>query len=100
MKRVEEQYKAENLKVIWMGFQDKKSKIIDFMSKHDIDSSVGYDARNLISKKYGIRYGAGLIMINREGIVKERVPKGLSEKALIETIEHVVHETEGEVKNK
>ena len=93
MKRVEEKYKTEGLKVIWMGFQDKKDKIRDFMSKHNITSSVGYDNRNLISKKYGMKYGAGLVMINREGIIKKRVPKGFSEKALFEAVGYVIQGT-------
>ncbi len=29
MKRAEDEFAKENLKVIWMGFQDKKDKIID-----------------------------------------------------------------------
>lgn len=92
MKRVEEQYRTAGLKVIWMGFQDKKKKIMDFMTKHDINSSVGYDDRNLISQKYGIKYGAGIVMINRDGIVKKRVPKGFSEKSLLDALGYVIQE--------
>ena len=81
-----------------MGFQDKKEKIMDYMSKHGISESVGYDNRNLISKKYGISYGAGLVMINSEGIVKKRIPKGFSEKKLIEAVESVVHNIDNKAK--
>lgn len=86
----------KGLKVIWMGFQDKKEKIMDFMSRHDIHASVGYDNRDVISKKYGIRYGAGLVMIDRQGIVKKRVPKGFSEKTLLDALDHIVREADGE----
>lgn len=90
MKKAEEQYRDKGLKVIWMGFQDKKEKIMDFMTKHGVRASVGYDNRDIISKKYGIKYGAGLIVINSEGIVKKRVPKGFSEKTLFEAVEYTV----------
>ncbi len=87
---MEKQYKAAGLKVIWIGFQDRQEKIKEFMEKHDIRSSVGYDVRDKISRKYGLRYGAGLVMINKEGVVKKRVPKGFSEKALLEALGFIV----------
>jgi hypothetical protein len=90
VKRAEDEYRKEGLKVIWMGFQDGKDKIINFMIKHDIDSSVGYDFHNLISTKYGIAYGAGLIAIDREGIVRKKIPKGFSGRELIESLKEVI----------
>ncbi len=93
MKRAEEKYKEEGLTVIWIGFQDKLEKIKEFILKHDIDSSVGFDKRNLISIEYGIAYGAGLIAINKEGIVIKRIAKGFSEDELIELLKPVVYET-------
>ena len=93
MKRAEEEFEKEGFKVIWMGFQDGKDKIMNFMTKHDIDSSVGYDDRNMISSKYGIAYGAGLILIDKEGIVQKRIPKGFSEDELVEGLKKVIYET-------
>ncbi len=93
MKRAEDKYKEEGLKVIWIGFQDKKEKIMEFILKHGIDSSVGFDKRNLISIEYGIAYGAGLIAINKEGIVIRRIAKGFSEDELIELLKPVIYET-------
>ena len=93
MKRAEEEYKEEGLKVIWIGIQDKKDKIIAFMVKHDIDSSVGFDKRNIISSEHGIAYGAGLIAINKEGIVIKRIAKGFSENDLIEALKPAIYET-------
>jgi len=93
VKRAEEKYKEEGLKVIWIGFQDKLEKIKEFILKHDIDSSVGFDKRNLISIEYGIAYGAGLIAINKEGIVIKRIAKGFSEDELIELLKPVIYET-------
>lgn len=96
MKRVERKYDAERLKVIWIGFQDKKENIARFMKKHDIQKGVGYDKGNILAKQYGIRYGAGLVVINGEGIVKKRVPKGFSENDLVEAVDAVLN-TKGEV---
>jgi predicted butyrate kinase (DUF1464 family) len=93
VKRAEEEYKEEGLKVIWIGFQDKLEKIKEFILKHDIDSSVGFDKRNLISIEYGIAYGAGLIAINKEGIVVKRIAKGFSEDDLMETLKPVINVT-------
>ena len=93
MKRAEDNYEKEGLKIIWMGFQDAKEKIMDFMSKHEIESSVGYDTRNLISSQYGIAYGAGLIAIDKEGIVQKKIPKGFSEDELIESLKVVIYGT-------
>lgn len=92
MKRIEETYREQGFKVIWIGFQDKEEKIREYMTKHDINASVGFDKRERISKKYGIRYGAGIVVINREGIVKKRIPKGASEKALLDAVNPVVGE--------
>lgn len=96
MKRAEEEYKEEGLKVIWIGFQDKKEKIMEFMVKHDINSSVGFDKRNLISVEYGIAYGAGLIAINKEGMVVKRIAKGFSEDDLMEALKPVIGESSPE----
>ena len=93
MKRVEDKFEEEGFKVIWMGFQDGKDKIMNFMTKHDIDSSVGYDDRNMISSRYGIAYGAGLILIDKEGIVQKRIPKGFSEDELVEGLKGVIYNT-------
>jgi hypothetical protein len=91
VKGAEEAFKEAKLKVIWIGFQDQKEKIMEFMIKHDIDSSVGFDRRNLISIDYGIAYGAGLIAINEEGMVIRRIPKGFSGEGLIEALGSVIN---------
>lgn len=94
MKRVEKVDSKVSPKVIWIGFQDKQENIKRFMSKHNIESGVVFDEGNVVSRQYGIRYGAGLIVINGEGIVKKRVPKGFSEKELTEAL-RAITDTEG-----
>jgi len=91
VQRLEEQYRDTGLKVIWIGFQDKKDKVIEFLAKHGVQASLGYDRQDRISRKYGIRYGAGIALIDRDGNVRRRIPKGISEKALKENIEFVLH---------
>jgi hypothetical protein len=90
VKGAEERFAEERLKVIWMGFQDGKTQIMNFMEKHDIGSSVAYDDRNMISSQYGIAYGAGLILIDKEGIVQKRIAKGFSEDELIDILQKVI----------
>ncbi len=93
MKRVEDEYKETGLKVVWLGFQDRRERIIDYMIKHGIESGVGYDERNLIASKYGIVYGAGLVVIDKEGIVQKKVPRGFTEDELIKAIGEVIYKT-------
>ena len=100
MKRAEDEFAIENLKVIWMGFQDKKEKIMEFMTKHDIDSSVGFYERNDIANKYEVRYGAGIVMINSEGIVKKRINSGITEDRFIEAVNYIIHDTGDKVLDK
>lgn len=92
MKGIEEQLSRYGLKVVWIGFQDKKEKIARFMEMHGVKEGVGYDDGNLVAKSYGIRYGAGLVVIDPEGTVKARVPKGFSERNLHEALQKVVAE--------
>ena len=100
MKGAEETFREEKLKVIWIGFQDKKEKIMEFMIKHDIDSSVGFDRRNLIATDYGIAYGAGLIAIDEDGFVIKRIPKGFSGEGLNEALGSVLNRSDRASVNK
>ncbi len=100
MKRAEDEFAKEKLKIIWMGFQDKKDNIMKYMTKHGIDSSVGFDERNDIANKYEIRYGAGIVMINSEGIVKKRINSGIAEDRFIEAVNYTIHDAGDKVLNK
>jgi len=87
---MEEDYKSSGLKIIWIGFQDRKDKITTFLHQHHVQSSLVYDTRDRISRQYSIKYGAGIVLIDKGGIVRKRVPKGVSEKVLKESIEYVL----------
>lgn len=86
MKGVEKEYDKQGLKVIWIGFQDKEAKIKEFMERHGI-FSVAYDRGDRVAEKYGIKYGAGLVFINKNGMVVKRVPKGFSEREIKSALE-------------
>lgn len=93
MKRIEKAHEDKKLKVIWIGFQDKESKIKDFIVKHGIYKDVLYDKGDIVAKKFGIRYGAGLVAINKNGIVKKRIPRGFSEEKLCDAINRALSTT-------
>lgn len=99
MKGLEEKFSAARPQVIWIGFQDKREKIKEFMMKHNVSEGVGFDQGNVVASKYGIRYGAGLVIIDTDGIVKARVPKGFSEKNLQNALNKVIS-VEAHEKNK
>lgn len=81
MKRLENN--NPGLKVIWIGFQDRREKLASFASKFGLDDAA-YDETNELSMKLGITYGAGLVIIDKNGIVKLRLAKGFSHKTLAE----------------
>lgn len=43
-----------------------------------------------MSKKYGMTYGGGVVFINREAIVKSRIPKGISATILETEIKKII----------
>lgn len=77
VKRMAEKNRDKELTIIWIGFQDREDKIRKYAEKHNL-RPVGYDIGDNVSKMFGIRYGAGLVFIDREGTVKSRIPKGIS----------------------
>jgi hypothetical protein len=90
VKGVNERFSSASPKVIWIGIQYPKKNIRKFIMKHDVYEGVGFDQGNLVANKYGIRYGAGLVMIDAEGVVKVRVPKGFSEIDLHEAMKKLI----------
>ena len=87
MKRAEAIFAKEKLKVLLVGFQDRQSKIREYAGKQGVMSDVGYDEKDLLARKFGIKYGAGVVIINAQGIVKKRLSKGFSGQALTDAIQ-------------
>lgn len=89
MKRAEEKYKEQGLKVLWIAHQDKIKKLNLYIKKNGIPDYL-FDPDDSMSRKYGITYGAGIVFINKEGIVKGRIPKGFSPSRLEEEIKKIL----------
>jgi hypothetical protein len=89
VKRAAEKYKDKGLIVLWIGHQDKISKLTAFAKKNGVPDYL-YDKDDSMSRKFGMTYGGGIVFINREGIVKTRIPKGFSSKQLEEAIKKII----------
>jgi len=87
VKRTEEIFAEQKLKVLWMGFQDRQAKIREYAEKQGISADVGFDDKDQLAKKLGIKYGAGVVIIDEHGMVKKRLPKGFSGKALTDAVQ-------------
>ncbi len=81
VQRAEKKYADKGLTVIWIGHQDKVDKLTAYAQKNGIRDYL-FDSDDSMSRKFGMTYGGGLVFINREAIVKARVPKGLSASSL------------------
>lgn len=67
--------------MLWIGHQDKTEKLTSFAKKTGVPDYL-FDGDDSMSRKFGMTYGAGLVFINRDGIVKSRTGKGISAAAL------------------
>ncbi len=77
MLRAEQKYADRNLTVLWVGHQDRIEKLTAYAMKHSIPDYL-FDPDDRMSRTFGMTYGGGVVFINREGIVKSRIPKGIS----------------------
>ena len=93
MKRLGKEYAEQGLKVLWVGIQDKPEKLKAFASALGIQR-LGYDESSEVARSYGITYGAGLLFIDSGGMVRKRVPTGISEDTIREYIEIIIREPE------
>lgn len=75
----------EETRIIWIGFQDRESRLREYAAKHGLVKNIAFDHGDAVSKQFGIKYGAGVVIINREGVVKARLSKGFSGKSLRES---------------
>lgn len=75
--RAEKKYAEAGLTVLWIGHQDKTAKLTEYAKKNNIPDYL-FDPDDGMSRKFGMTYGGGVVFVNRDGIVKSRVPKGIS----------------------
>lgn len=67
--------------VLWIGNQDKIEKLSAFAKKNGVTDYL-FDGDGNMSRKFGMTYGGGVVFINRDAVVKSRVPKGISAASL------------------
>lgn len=82
--------KHKELAVVGIGIQDSEANIKNYVLDNAVPWPTGHDKGNLISEAYGITYGAGMVFINKEGIVVERFLTGITEKKFNETLDKIL----------
>lgn len=75
--------------MLWVGHQDTVKKLNGYAEKNRIPDYL-FDSNDDMSRKYRMTYGGGVVFIDREGIVKLRVPKGFSPEGLEAAIRKIV----------
>lgn len=71
--------------MLWVGHQDRVKKLTAYARKNSIPDYL-YDPGDGMSRKYRMTYGGGAAFVNRDGIVKVRIPKGFSAATLEKAI--------------
>jgi peroxiredoxin len=77
-----EKYSDKGLQVIGLGFQDSEANIRKYAQKHAMPWPVVFDEGDKLAGQYRIPFGAGVIFIDREGIVRGRIPAAFDIKRL------------------
>ncbi len=90
MKGAKERHIDEGLQVIGIGIQDSEENIHDYAKKLKMTWPVGYDVGDRISKAYGITFGAGIVFIDRGGIIQKRAVKAFSEAEMERSLELIL----------
>ena len=67
--------------MLWVGHQDRPEKLTEYAKKNALPDYL-FDGDESMSKKFRMTYGGGVVFIDRNGIVKMRVPKGFSPASL------------------
>jgi hypothetical protein len=75
--------------VLWVGHQDTVKKLSSYAAKNKIPDYL-FDPDDGMSRKYRMTYGGGVVFVDRQGIVRKRVPKGFSPAGLEESIQKII----------
>ena len=75
--------------MLWVGHQDTVKKLTSYAGKNRIPDYL-FDGNDDMSRKYRMTYGGGVVFINREGVVKMRVPKGFSPDGLEAAVQKII----------
>ena len=82
--------KHKELVIVGIGIQDSEARIRNYVLDNAIPWPMGFDKGNVISEAYGITYGAGMVFINKDGVVVERFLTGVTEKKFNETLDKIL----------
>lgn len=80
--------------MLWVGHQDTVKKLSSYAEKNKIPDYL-FDPDDGMSRKYRMTYGGGVVFIDRQGIVRQRVPKGFSPAGLEAAIQKIVSRETG-----
>jgi len=72
-----------------VGHQDKIKRLTAYAKRMGIDKYY-YDKADEMSRKYGMTYGSGIVFIDKNGIVKKRIPKGFTSKEIQKSLELII----------
>ncbi len=66
---------------MWIAHQDRIPKLNAYAKTTGVDDYF-FDPDDKVSRAFGMTYGAGVVFINRDGIVKARTAKAISPERL------------------
>ena len=89
VRAAQEKHSDKGLIIIWVTHQDRVEKLTEYARKQNVPDFV-YDPDDSVSRKFGMTYGGGVVFINPEGVVKSRVPKGISASSLDEELRKIL----------
>ena len=89
VREAEQRHSDKRLIVIWVTHQDRIEKLTEYARKNNVPDYV-FDPDDSMSRKFGMTYGGGVVFINSGGIVKSRVPKGISARSLEDEIKKIL----------
>ncbi len=79
--QAEEKHAGEGLKVYYIGHQDRVEKLVQYAKDNNLPDFF-FDPDDSMSAKFGMTYGGGVVFINRDSVVKARIPRGISSSML------------------
>lgn len=81
----------DSVAVIGVGIQDKSENIKAFAEELEMTWPVVFDEGNVISKAYGITYGAGMVFVDSNGIVKKRYVNAVESKEFSDALSLIIN---------
>jgi len=75
--KAKEKYGDQGLEIYYIGHQDRIEKLTKYANENRLPDYL-YDPDDSVSRRFGMTYGGGIVFVNREGVVKSRIPVGIS----------------------